>query len=313
MEEVRSIVFSLSAQSAPGADGLSGKFFQEAWDVIKKDVVDPLNFFLRGGKVPRLVNATLLTLIPKKPNPMSFIDFRPISFCNFLYKIYTKLLANRLAPLLPVLVSSEQHGFVKGRCISECISLAQLIFGELDRKVEASTLFLKLHMIKAYDRLAWDFLLRVLASFGFSELFVKIIANCLENQYFYVCLSGQKRGFFPSSRFLRQEDPISPCLFILAEEVLSRGLRKLYLDGLVKGFHLGRGSSLVSHLLFASDTLNFLRGYKQSMVNLFAFVNRYELSFGQRVSLQKSSMYCSKHITMSRKQVYIDWSGLYSY
>ncbi|CAK9170035.1 unnamed protein product [Ilex paraguariensis] len=216
MEEVRSVVFSLSAQSAPGADGLSGKFFQEAWDVIKKDVVDPLNFFLRGGKVPRLVNATLLTLIPKKPNPMSFIDFRSISFCNFLHKIYTKLLANRLAPLLPVLVSSEQHGFVKGRCISECISLAQLIFGELDRKVEAGTLFLKLHMIKAYDRLEWDFLFRVLASFGFSELFVKIIANCLETNTSMFVSAGKREVFFPLLDFLGKKIPfLLACLFLL--------------------------------------------------------------------------------------------------
>ena len=83
------------------------------------------------------------------------------------------------------------------------------------------------------------------------------IANCLSNQYIYVCLNGQRLGFFLTSRGLKQGDPIFPSLFISAEEVLSRGLRKIYEDGLARPFHIGRGSLVVSHLLFGDDTLIF--------------------------------------------------------
>ena len=153
-------------------------------------------------------------------------------------------------------------------------------------------------------------MLLTLSRFGFFDLFVKLIANCLAKKYFSVCVNGMRRGFFPASRGLRQGDPMSPCLFILAEEVMSRGLKRLYQDGMVKGFHLGRGSMLVCHLLFADDTLVFLRGYRRSLVNLMNFLKVYELSSGQRVSLEKSSMFCSKHISMERRQVLTGIAGI---
>ena len=278
---MKSVVFSMSIHSARGVDGWSGKKFQAAWDIIKHDVLKAVNFLLKGGIIPRSVNATLLVIIPKKLNPVSFADFRPISLCNFLYKIFTKFLTSRLALLLAVLVSEEQHGFVKGRGIGECISLAQLMVNDLDRKVEGGNMILKLDMMKAYDRIEWDFFLKVLSCFGFSELFVKIIGNCLGNQNITVCVNVLRRGFFPAARGLRQGDPISPCLFVLAEEVLSRGLCRIYQQGLVKGFHLGRGSSLVSHLLFADDTLIFLRGLKKSLEHLMIFLKEYEMCSGR--------------------------------
>ena len=97
LEELRGSVFSMSVHSAPGPDGFSGKFFHCAWDIIKMDLLTAVNYFIQGGQIPRSVNATLLTLIPKKDNPSSFSEFRPISLCNFLYKMFTKLLASRLS------------------------------------------------------------------------------------------------------------------------------------------------------------------------------------------------------------------------
>ena len=137
--------------------------------------------------------------------------------------------------------------------------------------------------------------------FGFSELFVSIICNCLKNQFISICLNGQRKGFFPTTRELRQRDPITSSLFILAEEVLSRGLSKLYADGGVKAFHTGRGIVLISHMLFADDTLLFLRGNKPSLEHLFGFLSKYEQSSGQRISKQKSSLICSARISQGRK------------
>ena len=68
-----------------------------------------------------------MSLIPKKENPTTFAEFRPISLCNFLYKIFTKILTSRLGVLLPKLISEEKHGFVKGRSIRDSIALAQIM------------------------------------------------------------------------------------------------------------------------------------------------------------------------------------------
>ena len=93
--------------------------------------------------------------------------------------------------LLPCLISRAQYGPVKGISIWECISLAQFIVGELDRKVEAGEFILKLDMMKAYDRIEWIFLeKKTLRCFGFLELFVSFIGNCLNNQFISVFLNG---------------------------------------------------------------------------------------------------------------------------
>lgn len=89
MEELKGVVFSLSANSAPGPDGFSGHFYRTTWDIIKQDLMSAVVFFLSGGIVPRSMNTTLLTLIPKKTNPTDFSEYRPISLCNFLYKVLT--------------------------------------------------------------------------------------------------------------------------------------------------------------------------------------------------------------------------------
>lgn len=96
----------MKANEAPGPKGFSaGFFFQKAWPIIGKDLIDLVQSFFRSGKLIKLVNATIITLVPKNLNPSSMGDFRPISCCNVAYKCITKILANRLLPCLDSLVS----------------------------------------------------------------------------------------------------------------------------------------------------------------------------------------------------------------
>ena len=137
MEEVHDVVFAMPVESAPGPDGFSGKIFQVSWEFIKEDILLAVNFFLKGGAMPMSVCSILLSLIPKVKNLVHFFftEFRPISLCNFLYKIFTKILATKLSVVLPSIIFGQQHGFVKERHIGDCISMAQFMVGELDRKV----------------------------------------------------------------------------------------------------------------------------------------------------------------------------------
>lgn len=96
VEELKGVVMAMSADSAPGPD-----FFHATWDIIKH-LGHAAAYFLEGCVMPRSVNATVLSLIPKITAP-SFSDFRPISLCNFFYKIIRKLLALRLGCILPIL------------------------------------------------------------------------------------------------------------------------------------------------------------------------------------------------------------------
>ncbi|KAF7837557.1 reverse transcriptase [Senna tora] len=160
LEELKEAVFSLGALKAPGPDGLNGLFFQKSWDFVKDDLLAAANFFMEGNLFPHNFNETHITLVPKIPNPSSVGDFRPISCYNFSYKIFSKILANRMKALLPSIVSEVQSGFMGGRLIQDNITVVQEVFHHLKKKSSKSKDFfmaLKIDMNKAYDRLEWGF------------------------------------------------------------------------------------------------------------------------------------------------------------
>ena len=120
----------------------------------------------------------------------------------------------------------------------------------------------KLDIEKAYDHVSWSFLLAVLKKMGFGERWIKWIDWCISTVKFSVLINGSPSGFFQSSRGLRQGDPLSPYLFVIAMEVFSSMLRRAISGGLLSGWRV-RGRSgegvQISHLLFTDDTLDFVR------------------------------------------------------
>eukprot|EP00253_Pinus_taeda_P028879 PITA_28879 len=116
-EEITNVVWSMEPNKAPGPDGFSAHFYRICWEIIKIDLFRMVRGILRKAKVGGGINSTFLALIPKETNPRTFDRYRPISLCNTSYKIVAKLLANRIKPLLPKLISQAQGGFVKGRQI----------------------------------------------------------------------------------------------------------------------------------------------------------------------------------------------------
>jgi hypothetical protein len=84
-EEIKSIFFSMKPNKAPGPDGYTAEFFKSSWHVVGEDVVKAIQNFFNTGLLLKEVNATILTLVPKKPNASIMGDFRPIACCNVIY------------------------------------------------------------------------------------------------------------------------------------------------------------------------------------------------------------------------------------
>jgi hypothetical protein len=123
---------------------------------------------------------------------------------NFKFKIITKIIADRLAQVLPSLISKEQRGFVNGRQLKDCVCLTSEAINLLHNKSYGGNLALKIDISKAFDTLHWDFLLKVLKCFGFNDVFCNWIHTILHSARLSVSvIEGSGKGtLFLSSSFL---------------------------------------------------------------------------------------------------------------
>ena len=147
-------------------------------------------------------NSTFLSLIPKEVNPSSFDRFRPISLCNASYKIFSKLLANRLKTLLGKSISPLQGGFVKGRHILDnVIQVQESMQFSFQRKEKG--MLIKHDMANAFDRVKLYFLYSVLRSFGIILAFINLIKACTNKPWIVPLVNGRPTNFFQASRGLQ--------------------------------------------------------------------------------------------------------------
>ncbi|CAL1383711.1 unnamed protein product [Linum trigynum] len=195
--EVRKTVFAMGSKQAPGSDGFTGKFFKAFWDIVGDSVTVAVCSFFATSRMLRSFNHTWLTLIPKVDNVETMRHLRPISLCQFVYKIITKIMAERLACLLPMIVPDGQNAFIRERQIVENVLLGHELMHYLKIKTRGKKGYtaLKVDMEKAYDRVEWPFLLAVLDKMGFNSTWQGWIRECLRSSSFSVLMNGTPSGF----------------------------------------------------------------------------------------------------------------------
>ena len=295
-EEVKSALFQMFPTKAPGPDGFPAHFFQRHWDLCGEEVTDMVLRVLSGDDSPEEINKTFIVLIPKIASPKNLAQFRPISLCNVIFKIASKVLANRLKLILPDIISEEQSAFVPGRLITDnFISAYECLHYMKSRKLKSNRFCaLKLDMMKAYDRLEWNYLEKVMLKLGISPQFTQTVMRCVSSVSFSVIFNGGKQEEFRPSRGLRQDDPISPYLFLLAAEGLSCLLKSTTPGESINGIKVAPGAPQVNHLLFADDSLLFFDATADMANRVENLLHKYCIASGQRINKEKSSIFFSK-------------------
>ena len=158
---------------------------------ISKEVIQVFN----SGKMPSYLNKTLIVLIPKCLGPETLNHFRPISLCNTVYKIVTKIIVSRIRPLLSNLISPYQTAFVPGRRGVDNVVIAQELIHTIHKKKgRVGHFMLKIDLEKAYDRIEWSFIREVLILFKFPMSLVNLILECISFSFSAIFFNGGANG-----------------------------------------------------------------------------------------------------------------------
>ena len=176
-DEVEATIRQMAPSKAPSPDGLPPLFYQTFWQSIRVEVSNAILSCLNSGTLLKSRNHTFITLIPKVSNPKNVSKFKLISLCNALYKILSKVIANRLKPILNSIVSKAQSDFTVDRLITNNILIAfeSLHYMKTQCSSKEGFMALKLDMSKAYDGVERHFLEKILLRMGFQESWVAMI------------------------------------------------------------------------------------------------------------------------------------------
>ncbi|XP_048605373.1 uncharacterized protein LOC106386312 [Brassica napus] len=288
--DIQTAFLNLPKSKAPGPDGYPAEFFKANWSMVGKDMIAAVKEFLSTGCLLQQWNSTIISLIPKKANANRMTEFRPISCCNTVYKVASKLLANRLKAALPKLIFSAQSTFVPGRLLAENVLLATELVAGYKWKDISKRCILKVDLQKAFDSINWDFVLNTLEALEFPTHFRKLVSQCITTTRFSVSVNGELCGYFKGTKGLRQGDPLSPYLFVIALEVFSQMLNVKFRAEDI-GYHPWTADLEVTHLAFADDLMIFFDGEKNSFANIVDTMELFATWSGLRMNKEKTELF----------------------
>ena len=258
-DEILKTLKSMPKNKSPGPDGFTSEFFIKAWSIVGSDVVTAISHFFQTCHMPRIINSAAVALVPKIKNPSKMQDFRPISCCNTLYKCVSRMISRRMKHVLNSFISPFQSAFLPGRSIGDNVLLVQSLCKDYHRPMSPPRCAIKVDIHKAFDSLNWDFIFEALRRMNFPPVFVNWVYACISGAMFSININGSLEGYFKGNSGLRQGDPLSPYLFVLAMEVFSACLIK---STVVESFHYHWRTKDIklNHLIFADDVFLFCRG-----------------------------------------------------
>ena len=210
-EEVETTMKQMEPITVPSPDGMPPLFYQSFWSTIGDYVCSAILDCLHNYKIPKEINHTHIALISKVKSPELITEFRPISLCSVIYKVVSKVLANRFKGILPSVVLENQSAFQVGRMITDNILMAfeTLHYTKHHRKGKSGFMAMKLDMSKTYDCVEWKYLEQMMKRIGFADSWVALMMECISSASYLILINGDPTLTIHLTRGIRQGDPLS--------------------------------------------------------------------------------------------------------
>jgi exonuclease III len=214
LQEIELSIDSMSDRSSPGSDGLPYEFYKTFKAEVAPLLLEVVNSVgLQGGHLPASHRKALTTLIFKKGDNELIQNYRPISLTQCDYKIFTKVLTNRINHAAKQVIGAWQTGFIPGRQGHDNVRMLELASLSLQSGDKGEAAILSLDQEKAYDRVEWSYMHRVLQAFGFGPRTRAWVRSCYSDLSATIVMNRNQSAPYEAHRGLRQGDPLAPLLF----------------------------------------------------------------------------------------------------
>ena len=282
IDECKSILETFQNNKSPGNDGIPIEFYKKCWNFICEPFINCMNESFVKEELSNSQKQAVITLIEKQGKDRTLIEnWRPISLVNVDAKIISKVIASRLKNVLPNIIHCNQSGWVKDRYIGETVrSILDIM--DFTEKENIPGLMIFIDFRKAFDTLEWNFLFNCLDAFNFGPEFKRWIKTFYKNIQSCVINNGLSSEYFNLSRGVRQGDPLSPYLFLLAVETLAISVRE---NVEIKGIVIEQQETKL--LQYADDTTAVLADIESAHI-LFQLLENFKNLSGLKVNSSKT-------------------------
>uniref|UniRef100_A0A3Q2CLN8 Reverse transcriptase domain-containing protein n=1 Tax=Cyprinodon variegatus TaxID=28743 RepID=A0A3Q2CLN8_CYPVA len=285
-EEIQHAIDTLNQHKSPGNDGISAEFYKQFKTQISKILLKVFTVMEQTGCTPRTFAQGVITIVYKnKGNQNDLENYRPISLLNTDYKIYAKILANRLNEVMSSIISPSQAYGIPQRNISNTILLLNYTIKTMS---DSQGILFSVDFSKAFDRVEHNFLWAVLNKFGFGQLFINRLQLLYANTESKVKCNGHFTDYFRLHRSIRQGCPLSSLLYSLVAEPIAILIKQ---DKNIQGITSPLGG--VSKIFQFADDTTITVVNEDSLTLVLKHLHDYGSASGSKINTSKSEiMYC---------------------